>query len=214
MRGRRRWIIGAAVAACTAVLLYFFPLFHVVRLSETGRIADKAAFNAAAFVDQFWTERLVPGTARAVDAAVLIAAIERDRATARQKYGRSVGLGSTYYYFVRGTGRVVSVEKGSVGLSLTADQATVQVSLPTGNVFGNAVRDGTGLLDVNDFANSQNFNALSSEINRRIEEQVLPDLRKRAAVGNLVRFVGCAEIIDEEIDLHPLRFVPIVVELL
>jgi predicted lipoprotein len=214
MRGQRRWTIGAAVAAGMAVLVYFFPLFHVVPLSESGPDSNEAAFDASAFVDQFWTERLVPGTVRAVDAAELIAAIERDRETARKKYGRSVGLGSAFYYFVRGTGRVVSVEKNSVGLSLHADQSTVQVSLQTGNIFGNAVRDGTGLLDVNNFANSQDFNALSSEINRRIEERVLPALRKRAAVGDQVRFIGCAEIMDEETDLHPLQIVPVVAEVL
>lgn len=212
MRGQRQWIIGAAVAAGTAVLLYFFPLFRIVRLTETGRNSADAAFDAAAFVDQFWTERLVPGTARAVDAAELIAAVERDRESARRTYGRSVGLGSVYYYFVKGAGRVVSIEKDSVGLSLRADQSAVQVSLQTGNIFGNAVRDGTGLLDVNDFANSQDFNALSSEINRRIEKQVLPALRKHGAVGDHIRFVGCAEIMDEATDLYPLRIVPIVVE--
>jgi predicted lipoprotein len=69
-------------------------------------------------------------------------------------------------------------------------------------------------LNVNEFANSQDFNALSAAINRRIEEHVLPALRKRAAVGVKVRFVGCAEIIDEAADLHPLRVVPIVAEVL
>ncbi len=86
------------------------------------------------------------------------------------------------------------------------------MSLETGNIFGNAVRDGTGLLNVNDFPNSQDFNALSSEINRRIEQQVLPALRKAAAVGATVRFAGCAEIVDEDTDLHPLRIVPFIVE--
>lgn len=56
--------------------------------------------------------------------------------------------------------------------------------LETGPVFGNVLRDGTGLLDVNDFPNSQDFNALSSEINRRVEEQVL--LRSRlVAIGDV-----------------------------
>jgi predicted lipoprotein len=193
------------------VLLYFFPLFHVVPLSET-RPAE-AAFEAAAYVDRFWSERLIPGTARAVDAEELVSAIGRDRQFARRTYSRSVGLGSVYYYFIKGTGRIVSVEKDFVGLSLRDDQPAVQISLATGNIFGNAVRDGTGLLDVNEFANSQDFNAVSSEINRRIEEQVLPDLRQRAAIGAGVRFVGCVEII-EETDLRPLRIVPFIVELL
>jgi len=211
-RGRRRLIIGATVAAGTAVLLYFLPLFHVVPLDQAGTRADAVAFDPAAFVDRFWAERLIPGAARAVDASELLAAVQQDHQAARRTHGRSVGLGGGYYYFIAGAGCVVSVERNSVGLSLRDGQTQVQVSLETGNIFGNAVRDGTGLLNVNDFPNSQDFNALSSEINRRIEQHVLPALRKRAAVGTTVRFVGCAEVVDEDTDLHPLRIVPFIVE--
>jgi predicted lipoprotein len=213
MRGQRRLIIWGAVAATLAVALYFFPLFHVVPLNQTMQRTTAASFDPVAFVDRYWTERLIPGATRAVDAAELVAAVARNRQSARRTYSRSVGLGGVYYYFLHGTGRIVSVEKDSVGLTLRDDQPVAQVSLATGNIFGNVVRDGTGLLDVNDFANSQDFNALSSEINRRIEEQVLPALRKRAAVGVPIRFVGCAEIMDEETDLLPLRVVPFVVDL-
>jgi len=205
-------MIGATVAAGTAVLLYFLPLFHVVPLDRAKQSVAGAAFDPAAFVDRFWTERLIPGAARAVDATELVAAVQEDRQSARRTHGRSVGMGRVYYYFVAGTGRVVSVEKNHVGLSLHDGQTQVQVSLETGNIFGNAVRDGTGLLNVNDFPNSQDFNALSSEINGRVEQQVLPALRKMAAVGATVRFVGCAEIMDEDTDLHPLRIVPFIVE--
>jgi predicted lipoprotein len=207
-------IVWCAVACALAVTLFFLPLFHVVPLDNNQRRMGDAAFDPVAFVERFWADRLIPGVARAVDAAELVAALKQDHDLARRTYARSVGLGSVYYYFVAGAGRVVSVERDSVGLSLRDDQPEAQLSLATGNIFGNAVRDGTGLLDVNEFANSQDFNALSAEINRRIEEQVLPALRKRAAVGAQVRFVGCAEIVDEAADLHPLRVVPIVAEVL
>ena len=212
MHGGRRLIVWTIVAAGTAVLLYFLPLFHVVSLEQAETRKTKEAFDAVAFVDQFWTQRLVPAADRAVDAAELLAALEQDPESARERYGRSVGLSSVYYYFVAGTGRVVSVEKNSVGLALHDDRDEVHVLLATGNIFGNAVRDGTGLLDVNDFANSQDFNALSSEINRRIEKLVLPALREGASVGDKIRFAGCAEVVDEDTDLHPLRIVPFVVE--
>jgi predicted lipoprotein len=212
MREWRRWITGTTAVAGTAVLLYFVPLFHVVPRDQAGQRAAAAAYDPVAFVDRFWTEQLISGAARAVDAAELVAAVQRDRQLARETHGRRVGLGGAYYYLVAGSGRVVAVDNSSVGLALCDDQQQVQVLLEAGPIFGNAVRDGTGLLDVNDFANSQDFNALSAEINRRIEQQVLPALRTGAAVGATVRFVGCAEILDEDIDLSPLRIVPFLVE--
>jgi predicted lipoprotein len=166
MRGRRQLIIVVTVAAATAVLLYFVPLFHVVPLNQAGQPAAGAAFDPVTYVDRFWTERLIPGAAQAVDAAKLIAAVQQDPKSARRTFGRSVGLGSVYYYFVAGTGYVVSVEKASVGLSLREGGTDIDVRLETGKIFGNAVRDGTGLLNVDDIPNSQDFNALSSEINQ------------------------------------------------
>jgi hypothetical protein len=41
---------------------------------------------------------------------------------------------------------------------------------------------------------------------------VLPQLREKAKVGAIVRFVGCAEVNDESTDLQPLRVIPIQVE--
>jgi len=205
-------IMGAAVAAGTAVLMYFFPLFHVVSLRQGGPPAAGAAFDPVAFVDRFWTERLIPGAARAVDAGELVAAVQQDRQSGATDARPERGIGRRLLLFPRRHRSGSSPSRRTpCGCPCATAPPPVQVSLETGNVFGNAVRDGTGLLNVNDFPNSQDFNALSTEINRRIEQQVLPELRKRAAVGATVRFVGCAEITDEDTDLQPLRIVPFLV---
>ena len=103
------------------------------------------------------------------------------------------------------------MDADAVGLALGDDRSKAQISLQAGFIFGNAMRDGTGLLDVSDFPNSQDFNAVSSELNRRVEERVLPELREKAVVGQTLRFVGCAEIVDEDLDLRPLPVVPFIV---
>jgi len=195
------------------VLLYFLPLFHVVPLGQADQQGNAKSdeFEPVSFVEKFWTEQLIPGSEQAVDTAKLIAQISQDHEAARDQHSRSLGLSDTYIYFLSGTGRVVSVEKNAISLSID-DATQIQVVLETGLLFGNAVRDGTGLLDVNDFANSQDFNAISTEINRRIESDVLPRLKEAATVGSTVRFVGCAHIADEETDLSPLRVVPFIGE--
>lgn len=223
----RRWMIGTTIALGTAVLLYFLPLFHVVPLSAKNATSSGGAsalgtsatgqspqsiFEPTAFVNEFWRQRLLPGSSDAVDASNLIDAIARDPRDAKKTYGRRVSVGSVYYYFIKGTGRVVSVEKNSIGLAVHDGQSRIQVSLEIGPIFGNAVRDGTGLLDLNNFANSQDFNAVSSEINRRIESDVQPMLRNLATIDAEILFVGCVEVTDEAIDLQPLRVVPFIAE--
>jgi predicted lipoprotein len=106
------------------------------------------------------------------------------------------------------------VEISDSGIALAVTQSTTQpeVLLETGLLFGNALRDGTGLLDVNDYPNSQDFNGISAALNHLAETRVLPRLRERARIGATVRFVCCAEVNDEATDLHPLRLVPIQAE--
>jgi predicted lipoprotein len=193
-------------------MCWWVPLFHLRPLKASQEQTASAAFNAPVFVAKFWDERLMKSLAVAVDAAKLIDAIKQDPKQARAKYGRTMGLSSTYYYFVMGAGKVVSVDKNSVSVAL-GDAATADVVLETGNVFGNAARDATGLLDVNDFPNSREFNDIAAELNRRIEETILPALRTNAVIGTMVRFAGCAELTDDGAAILPLHLIPLRAEI-
>lgn len=148
---------------------------------------------------------------RAVAAPVLFSAIRNDREAAKKQYARTVGIGSVYYYYVAGTGRVASVDDDSVALSL-GDGGEIDIIIETSMIFGNAVRNGTGLVNVNEFPNSRDFNNISQELNRFVEERVLPPFRKAVKVGATVRFAGCAEIANEDKDLHPMRIIPVALE--
>ena len=207
-----RWIVVAAAACGFVVLCWFVPPFRVVPLKASRQQATAAAFSGPAFVEKFWNERLMKSADRAANAAALLAEIRTNPKAAREKHGRSAGLGTTYYYFLTGEGRVVAVDPRGISLSLdpaAGAAARPDVVIETGNVFGNAVRDGTGLLNVNDFKNSRDYNDVSSEINRRIETDVIPPLRTKATVGSTVQFVGCAEVVNEATDLAPLRVIPV-----
>jgi predicted lipoprotein len=84
-----------------------------------------------------------------------------------------------------------------------------EVSIQTGLIFGDALRDGTGLLNPSDFSNSQNFNDISAALDHIAESRVIPALRKQAKVGATIFFAGCAEVDDESTDLKPLKVIPI-----
>jgi predicted lipoprotein len=67
-------------------------------------------------------------------------------------------------------------------------------------------------LSGDDFPNSQQFNEISTELNRRIEADVLPQLREQAKIGATIEFVGCAEVTIVPRDVEPLRLVPLEVK--
>ncbi len=95
----------------------------------------------------------------------------------------TVGLGGTAYFFVGGEGRVIGRARDAVRLKLGRDDDGPAVEIQIGAIFGNTVRDGTGLRDVNQLPSLEDFNALAAELNRRVESQVIPGLRARAGLG-------------------------------
>jgi predicted lipoprotein len=206
-----RLLLWAGVLLGVAAYLYFLPPFHIVPLEEARNRSAEAAFDPDAFVEKFWNEQLTPSADSAVDAGALFAALAQDPAAAAERYGRRLGLSGKSSYLVCGSGRITAVGEGEVEIALPEGGAIV---IDTGPVFGNTIRDGSGLLDVNDFANSQDFNAISAEINRRVEERVLPNLREEAAVDKTVRFLGAVEIADSVSKVESLKLVPVAIEIL
>jgi predicted lipoprotein len=196
-----------------AGLLVAFPPFRIV----TKRAGDAppantstgvAAFDAVAFAEKFWRDQLAPAATRAPGAPILLADLRRDPAAAAKTHAHRVGLGNAAFYFVRGTGRVTAVERSRLLIEL---DGTV-VALRTGPVFGNVVRDGCGLLDVNQVPGLAEFNALSAELNRLVEARVQPPL-KTVAVGATITFAGCAEAPESLPPAGPLlTFIPVTAE--
>jgi predicted lipoprotein len=183
------WLASAGVLA---VLLVVYPPFHV----ESRRAAvapdppgSPAAFAPAEFAARFWTAELQPAASHAAELAPVLAAVQRDPVAAANAHAHRVGLGHAAFFFLRGSGRVTAVERSR----LLVEVAGAIVAIRTGPVFGNVVRDGCGLLDVNQVPGLTEFNALSAELNRLVETRVLPTLKAAAKVGATVVFAGCAE---------------------
>ncbi len=214
----RRLIFRFTAAIGVAVVAWVFPPFHILRLDQARGSKEKANtnanFNATEFAEKFWNERLNPALPRAHDAKTVLDAIDGDFQAAREKYGRTVGISNSYYVFVQGTGRIVNVDSRGVGLAIRDGSVGPDVVLPAGMIFGNTVRDATGLLDMDRFSNSQHFNDLSIELNRLVETRILPGLRDRAEVGKKLRFVGCAEVPRDAKRRKPLKVVPVSVEII
>jgi predicted lipoprotein len=198
--------------AALAGLCWVFPPFHVRSLQAVRQAQANQQFNAADFAAKFWGQKLLPAAAQAVDAATVLDRIAVDPGSVPNEFGRTVGVSSSYFLFVRGVGRVVDADDDSIGLSLRPGSDEVHIVIPLGFVFGNAVRDGTGLLDPSDFPNAQEFNDISAALNSMVETNVMPRLQQIATLGSRIRFAGCAEVADEELDLKPLTLVPVSAE--
>lgn len=195
-----------------AILCWVFPPFHIRSLKAVRAAQENQQFDATAFAARFWTEELLPAADKAVDAAIIMERIAADPGAVCTEFGRTVGVGGSCFLFLRGSGYVVSADESTVGLNLESDNGEPQIVIELGFVFGNAVRDATGLISPSSYPNAQEFNDISAALNGIVETNVLPQLQRIAKVGSRLRFAGCAEVADEELDLNPLMLVPVLVE--
>ena len=209
-----------AIAAGVLLLgvLVAFPPFHVVYLKSGvapvvpgGVPGAPVEFDAAAFSARFWTGQLQPAAVSAVELKPILVKLREDPAAAAKAHGRQVGLGGPVYFFARAAGRVVAVERSRLIVAIDGlEGATVAVR--TGPVFGNTVRDGCGLLEVNRVPGLQEFNAISAELNRLVEERVQPGLKAGVVIGTHLVFAGCAEAPERVGEGPLLNFIAVQVE--
>ena len=159
------------------------------------------------FAVTFWEQSLPRSFSKAVDAVELLRALEQDPTRAAKTFGRESGIGARPLFLVSGRAAVARVDDRGVWLDL-GTKTSSHVLLLTGPVFGNQLRDVTGLIRIQDFS-SFDFNAISTELNRLVETRVQAQLRKRATVGTGLTFVGAGEMDDASSDRTVLEIVPI-----
>lgn len=203
------WITGLVLLA--GFCLAFPPIRITSNKARQDAIAE-TTFKPATFVEKFWTEQLLPASGKAADALEVLALIAENPEKVRGQFGRTAGISSSYGIHIRGRGRVVSVSEDAVGLAVLSKDGVADVTIPLGFLVSNIVRDGTGLLESSSYPNAQQFNEISAELNRIVEEQVMPEVKRVAVVGKEIEFVGCVEVEDEETDLKPLEVVPVSVK--
>jgi predicted lipoprotein len=206
-----------AIILCSLLLatglFWLFPLFHVVRLDQVEAARQQAAFDAAKFARSFWAERLKPWLDRPPDdTTLLVDDYRKDPKKARDKFGRKVGVSRAHLLVLRGKGTITTVDGNGVSVTSENEGGGTDVVLHTGLLFGNTVRDASGLLDAGDFPNSQQFNDVSTELNAIVEAQVISQLKKQAAPGRTIQFIGCTEISDASAEVPRLKIIPLSVE--
>ena len=205
MPGRKPWLLAATLAVA-ALAVWRFPLFHIVPLEKAGAPQPAARFDAAKVAAEFWEKKLPSAVDRAPELSALLAALAKDSAAARQQYGRALGIGGATLFLARGTGRVTALEDDAV--VVTSDRPGPPVKLATGLIFGNTVRDVTGLFDVSAYPDSQDFNELSTQLNALVEGKVASALKRAATVGKAIQFAGCFEL-EEGAQLEALAVIPL-----
>ncbi|HWB92915.1 MAG TPA: DUF2291 domain-containing protein [Puia sp.] len=202
-----KYLVGIVVIVMVAYNSVYFKRLDEVKAERAGK-----TFNAAAYAKNFWDKKLMPGLGGAVELDTLLPLLASHPSVAFDRYSHALGIGNLRYILVHGSGKVAAVDADDITVSLAGLQGQT-VKIATEYIFGNAARDATGLIDINDFVNTMDFNNVSAEINKIIRLRVLP-LLKGVKVGEELAFTGAVELNKEHLNLASIEAIPVAVKVL
>lgn len=192
------------------LMIIAFVAYNSVYFKKLDEVnAGTDSFNGRKFATKFWTEKLEPALANVPDAAQLFDLLKTNREQAFSRFGKSVSIGNIKYFLVKGIGEIQSVEENGVVLLVNTKSGEKPVTIATEYIFGNAVRDASGQIDINDFANSSDLNTISAELNQIIRDKVLPPFLSKVKKGDEITFAGALELNQKYPDLVNIEIIPI-----
>ena len=196
-----KYIIGVL-----AIILVVYFSLDIQKLDEYKASNTDVQFDATEFARQFWENQLADCINNAMDVNVVIRQLELNPEVAFEKFAHKLGISKTYYLIFKGSGIIESVDEEYLLVRID-DNTRVQVA--TDFIFGNAVRDGTGEVDINQFLNMTDFNNISVALNKLVKEKVVSRLKKSAKAGMLIEFTGATEVNEDNIELNTIRVIPV-----
>lgn len=206
---KRKWKFVVLIAVLIFVL---HNSFYFQNLKEKRADGAQKNFDAEQYARNFW-DKLSKKLDETADAKQFLTLFRQDQKKAIEKYStKTKDVSSTHFFLLQGEGRIVSVTKESLLICLTESEAKPDILIPTGLIFGAAVRNASGLVDSDDFPDSMNYNKVSEEINNIVMKQVIPAFKDKVREGSIVHFIGAAEVFEDNPQISPLRVIPIRLE--
>lgn len=200
-----------------ALIAFLFIGYHAVyfkKLSAVNASAVTEKINTSEYTRTFWNKKLLPSLNKAVSLNELITLLKTEPDKAFSSYGKALGIGDLKYFMVKGVGKVGKVNENDLEVLSTATTENLVVNIATEYVYGNAVRDASGLINMNEFDNTSDFNEISAGINQIIRAEVLPDFKKYITSGDRIEFVGAIELNKKFLNLTNIEITPVQLKIL
>ena len=204
----RKYILKYLAAFLAALLVIYLSL-DIHRLDSARARPAIEVFDVETYVEVLWEDHLPGRLEASVETTRLFRMLEENPDEAFEEYSNKLGISNTHYFFVEGGGLVESV--GDESISVYLDDGR-RVELETVFIFGNAIRDGSGIVNIDDFENMMDFNLVSVHLNRKVKREVADPLREQASEGIRIRFTGAAEINRLDMQIDPLKVIPLKTE--
>ncbi|MEA1787074.1 DUF2291 family protein [Arenibacter sp. GZD96] len=188
-------------------ILIAFTLYHSIRitpLDQARQAKSDSVFNAKAYAIAFMSDKIedLP----AINASVFIDNISNDLMNYCFENGKKLGISDEYNFIIQGNANVKAIEDEYIMLALEDNK---EVQLATDFIFGNAIRDGSGMAHIDDYQNTMDFNSISVELNNIVRETLVPILKEKVKIGDSIYFKGAVKIDIEKPNIKELKVIPV-----
>jgi predicted lipoprotein len=196
-------------SACTVVNQNDGTIIFTTHAAKNGEnvSAFDEEFDPDQFVESIWESKAVPVfEEKAVDLHIIKSAVDADFNVACDQYGVISNDKSGYVFVIKGTGRLLEVNRTSrngillVEVNSGANSWTLQIQI--GPVYkGMVLRDTLPFISFSDYQNQIIFSGISSAFNRKIDRDVvIPSAIDDAWIGKNIQFIGAFSLRNGEND--------------
>ncbi len=197
-----------------AILFVAYHSVYFKNLDEVKSVAASAKFDAAAYARNYLDKKLRPGLEKAIEINRLRTLLQNSPEQTFETYSNALGIGNIRFFLVKGLGVITDLDEDKATLLAKDDSSEQKVILATEFVFGNAIRDASGLININEFNNTMDFNNVSAEINRIIRNEVLPPFKNAVRKGDTIQFTGAIELNKIHLKLDNIEVIPIQLQII
>lgn len=190
------------------VALVAYKSVYIKKLSSIKATTDDK-FDALAFSKKLWEEKLPLRINSAVELTTFIKAAKANPNDAFSKYTNALGIGNYRYALIKAEGVVTDVNEDDITLQIKIGDSLMTAKLATEFIYGNAIRDASGLVDVRDFPNTMDLNNISEELNKMVRNTILPPFKAAVKKGDKLIVTGAIEIHKEHIKWSELEIIPV-----
>lgn len=190
------------------ILLVAWNSIYFRKLDNMKQSNSQKGFNTHQYARVFFNDKLLPRLDSAVEFSSLLRRLKVDPAGAFSNYSNALAIGNIKYFLIKGEGKINAIDENEVAI-MTNDSAKQTFTIATEFVYGNAIRDASGLVSLNSFSSTADMNSVSEEINKIVRTEVLPVFKAKAKAGDNIKFAGAIELNQAHLKLDSIEVLPI-----
>lgn len=197
------------ILAFLTIAILGYNSVYFKKLSDIKK-AQKESFDFKAYADSIYYKGILKSK-KTITLTSLISSLKLDQNASFKNFGNRLGIGNSAYFMIKSTGKIIDIKDG---IYTIADEKNGIVFIDTKYIFGNDLRDASGLVKLTDFKTNAQFNKVSESLNDIVRNEVMPKATKNVKLGDSISFSGAIKLSKKQTLFTDLLIIPSQIKLL